>query len=106
MNLSLKPYTGLLVEHLRPQKRRVIVLTILLFGDIGLQLISPQIIRRFIDTVQTDALETLMYLAVFYISVVLAQQALSVLSTYVGERAGLRPTVCGAGWHITVCIWI
>lgn len=86
MNLSRKPSVSLLIEHLRPQKRRVILLTVLLFGDIGLQLVSPQIIRRFIDTVQTGTLETLMYIAAFYIGVVLAQQAVSVWSTYVGEN--------------------
>ena len=86
MNLPLKSYADLLFEHLRPQKGRVILLAILLFGDIGLQLVSPQIIRRFIDTVQAGTLETLTYIAILFIGVSVVQQGVSVLATYVGEN--------------------
>ena len=53
----------------------MILLAILLFGDIGLQLVSPQIIRRFIDTVQGGTLEMLTHIAILFIavSIVLAQ---------------------------------
>ena len=86
MNLPLKSYTDLLSEHLRQQKGRVILLAILLFGDIALQLVIPQIIRRFIDTVQTGTLEMLTHIAILFIVVSIVQQGVSVLATYVGEN--------------------
>ena len=50
MRISLQQYWNLLVDYLRPQKGRVIFLAVTLFANIGLQLINPLIMRRFIDT--------------------------------------------------------
>ena len=86
MNLSLKSYIDLLSEHFRQQKGRVILLAGLLFGDIALQLVSPQLIKRFIDTVQGGTLEALTHIAILFIGVSVFQQGVSVLATYVGEN--------------------
>ena len=83
--MKLNSYRALLSEHLKPQMRRVLLLAVVLFVDIGLQLINPQIIRRFIDTVKSDTpLDVLMYLALLFIGVSVVQQGISVCSAYVG----------------------
>jgi ABC-type multidrug transport system fused ATPase/permease subunit len=40
----------ILVAYLRPQRARVALLALLLFGSIGLQLFNPQILKQFIDS--------------------------------------------------------
>src|SRR6266567_5745435 len=52
MVIQFRRYWNLLATYLKPQWTRVILLTVLLFGSIGLQLVNPQIIRYFIDTTQ------------------------------------------------------
>ncbi len=52
MVIQFRRYWNLLVTYLKPQWTRVTLLTVLLFGSIGLQLGNPQIIRYFIDTTQ------------------------------------------------------
>ena len=60
MKIPIKEYWTLLVKYLRPQWPWAALLTILLFGGIGLQLLLPQIMRDFIDTALAGAtLETL-----------------------------------------------
>ena len=55
MILPLQQYGELLAKYLRPQWQRVLALTVLLFGTIGLQLVAPQIVRQFIDTASSGA---------------------------------------------------
>jgi len=43
-------YAKLLKQYLLPHRGLVTALTFLLFSNVGLQLINPQIMRRFIDT--------------------------------------------------------
>ena len=50
MNISIKPYWRLLVQYLKPSWPWVVLLAVLLSGNMGLQLLNPQIMRRFIDT--------------------------------------------------------
>jgi hypothetical protein len=46
---SLKSYWELLSRHIRPQRGAFALLAVLLFGNIGLQIANPQIMRTFID---------------------------------------------------------
>ena len=50
--LSFRQYAALLTRYLSPQFGEVTLLAALLFGQISLQLINPQIIRHFIDQSQ------------------------------------------------------
>ena len=60
-NLSLKLSGGLLVEYLKHQKFQVALLTFLLLTSIGMALVSPQIIRFYLDAVEQGvALDTLL----------------------------------------------
>ncbi|MAF08905.1 hypothetical protein CMK11_00500, partial [Candidatus Poribacteria bacterium] len=43
-------YATLLRQQLRPHTPRVLLLAVFMFSGIGLQLVSPQLVRFFIDT--------------------------------------------------------
>ncbi|MGE5376956.1 MAG: ABC transporter ATP-binding protein, partial [Bacteroidota bacterium] len=86
MNLPLKAYWDLLSAHIRPQMGRFILLTVLLFGSIGLRILAPQIMRDFIDSALAgDALNDLIRMALLFIGVALLQQVVSVGVKYLGE---------------------
>jgi len=75
MNLPFRAYWDLLSQHIRPQKGRFIMLTILLFSSIGLRILAPQIMRSFIDSALAGkALQTLTWTALAFIGVALFQQ--------------------------------
>ena len=64
-----------------------------MFISIGLQLVNPQILRAFIDTLTTPgAGASLTTMAALFISLALIQQVLSVTSTYVSERVAWTAT--------------
>lgn len=86
-------YREMLGKYMLPHRGSLITLAILLFGLIGLQLASPQVIRYFIDTAGSDEpLEKLMYAAVLFIGFSIAQQIIAVVSTYAGENLAWRTT--------------
>jgi len=86
MNLPLKAYWDLLSAHIRPQRGRFILLTVLLFGSIGLRILAPQIMRDFIDSALAgDAMNDLIRMALLFIGVALVQQVVSVGVKYLGE---------------------
>ena len=83
----------MLAGYLRPQLGRVILLAVLLFCNIGLQLVNPQIMRRFLDAAMLgDGNEPLTLLALLFIGVALIQQITAVGATYVGENVGWTAT--------------
>lgn len=93
MNLPFKAYWDLLSQHIRPQKRRFALLIILLLGSIGLRILTPQIMRSFIDAALAgQALQTLSLTALFFISVALVQQVVSVGVKYLGESVAWTAT--------------
>ena len=93
MNLSFKSYWSLLADHIRPQKGRFTLLAALLFGSIGLRIFAPQIMREFIDSALAgEALQTLTWTAIAFISIALIQQAVAVAVTYLGENVAWTAT--------------
>ncbi len=91
--IPLKQYWELLVSYLAPQWPMALLLAVLLLSNIGLQLVNPQIMRSFIDTAKSGgAADTLWQSALLFMIVALAQQIVSVLSTYVGENVGWTTT--------------
>jgi ABC-type multidrug transport system fused ATPase/permease subunit len=62
-------------------------------SNIALQLVNPQIMRRFLDTAQAGGpLDVLSRAALLFLVVALAQQIVSVLATYVGENVAWKST--------------
>ena len=49
---SLRAYAALLAHYVKPYWRQALALTVILLGSIGLSLVSPQVVRRFIDLAQ------------------------------------------------------
>ena len=93
MNLPFRAYWDLLSQHIRPQKGRFILLSVLLLGSIGLRIFAPQIMRSFIDSALAgEALQTLTTTALAFIGIALLQQVISVSVTYVGENVAWTAT--------------
>jgi ATP-binding cassette subfamily B protein len=103
MHIPLKRYWDLLAEHIKPQKARFILLTILLLTSIGLQVVNPQIMRDFIDTATGGGdMQHLGLAALAFIGVALVQQVIGVSATYVGENVAWNATNAlraGLAWH-------
>lgn len=89
----IRRYWTLLVDYLRPQRGRVVALAALLVAGIAFQLVNPQIVRRFIDGATSgEAQSGLVTLAVVFMILAVAQQAFSVIATYIAETVGWTAT--------------
>ena len=83
----------LLQTYLRPFRKQVFILIVLLFFSIGLQLIAPQIIRQFLDAAEGGmATQTLVTMGILFLIVVVVQKGLTLVSTYVGTDLGWAAT--------------
>lgn len=103
-------YRDMLLKYVKPQRTRVSILALLLFGNIGLQLLNPQILRFFIDTaiqggIQPDLTPRLFYpdpvdhtqtqlllAALLFIVIALTQQVVAIGAVYFGEDVGWKAT--------------
>ena len=91
--VPLRQYADLLWAYLRPQKALVAVVAVSLLGNIGLQLVSPQILRFFIDeALEGSAVGRLVGVALLFTLVALVQQAINVVATYTSGRVGWTAT--------------
>ena len=81
-------------HYLRPFRGRVALLTLLLLAGIGLQLLAPQLLGRFVDAATSggDLANRLYILAGLFFAVVLAQKALFLLTVYLTEDLGWATT--------------
>lgn len=85
-------YRYLLVMYLKPLWPQVVILGILLLGTIGLQLINPQIMRYFIDTIAGDidtnesSTDDLLLIGSLFLGIAVLQQIFGVLSNYVSTN--------------------
>jgi len=86
-------YTTLLARYLKPQQTQVYLLAGLLLGGIGLQLLSPQLIRQFIDTVQANGSSSALYrVVILFLVIALTQRVVEIVTTYVSEQVAWRAT--------------
>lgn len=93
MTTALSTRVQLLATYLRPQRGRLAILALLLVSNIALQLINPQIMRKFIDTATAGGTDrALLTAAILFIVVALVQQLLSVGATYISENLGWAAT--------------
>jgi ATP-binding cassette subfamily B protein len=91
--IPVRAYFTLLTDYLRPLRSRVVLLSVVLFGTIGLQLLNPQLIKRFIDgALEGSGASALIPLAVTFMLVAVVQQALAIWSTYLAEDIGWTAT--------------
>jgi ATP-binding cassette subfamily B protein len=93
MKIPLKQYGQLLFQYLRPQWRSATLLAVLLFSHIALQLISPQLIRSFIDSALAGAdMPTLRRIALWFMGLAVVWQFVSVLVRYLSENIAWKAT--------------
>lgn len=91
--LSISRYASFLRRYLRPLWPGFVVLTLLLFSNVGLQLLNPWIARSFIDRARAGVpVETLTTTAIEFLVVALLIQAVSVTEGYVAENVGWLAT--------------
>ncbi len=93
MGFPVRRYLALLVTYLKPQWGRVILLAALLLANVGLQLLGPQIVRYFLDTlIARGAVNTLILCAALLVLVMLADEGVSVATTYLSENVAWTAT--------------
>ena len=93
MHTPFGRYWRLLVTYLKPQWPRVVLLSILLGGNITLQLINPQVVRYFIDATQTgQPLSVLLVAGGLFLAIAFLQRAVAFSSTYSAENVGWTAT--------------
>jgi ATP-binding cassette, subfamily B, bacterial len=93
MKIPIRQYTVLLSAYLKPLWGRMTTLGLLLTAGIVMQLISPQLIRQFIDTAESGGtIEALWTAAGLFIGISLIHQLLTVIATYVSENIGWLAT--------------
>ncbi|MBV7327807.1 ABC transporter ATP-binding protein/permease [Chloroflexi bacterium TSY] len=93
MRIPLRAYGQLLVRYLKPQWRKVTLLFALLFASIGLMLVTPRIVRGFIDMAAEGAATTeLMHTALLFLVVTLFQQLVRLGSAYFTEDVKWQAT--------------
>ncbi|MGH2520959.1 MAG: ABC transporter transmembrane domain-containing protein, partial [Anaerolineales bacterium] len=91
--MNIQQYSRLLTRYLKPQGLRVALLTVLLLGGIGLQLVNPQLIRYFLDTAQTRGPQSALLVAAgLFIGFSIVQRALALWADYVAENTGWAAT--------------
>ncbi len=89
-------FTQLLKTYLAPQSGRVAILAALLFAGVALQLIGPQILKRFVDSAIPGPaalpMPVLWGLAGVYLAAALLTQATQVATTWFSEQVGWTAT--------------
>lgn len=90
---DLRAYHDLFVRYLTPYWRQGFLLAAILFGSIGLSLVNPQIVRRFIDLAQAQAdLRLLLYAALTYLGIGLVVRGMDVIVAWLGTNLGYATT--------------
>jgi ATP-binding cassette, subfamily B, bacterial len=85
----------LLSTYLRPLWARVLLLALLVAATTSLQLLNPQVIRFFLDTAQAGDQQVMWLLvaaALVYLAIGFAQQAVGLLTNWVGLKVGWQAT--------------
>lgn len=91
--IPVRRYLTLLSKYLAPLRKRMGLLGVVVFADIGLQLVNPQLIKRFIDgAIAGDGASALIPLAGLFIGIALVQQGMAVWATYLAEDVGWSAT--------------
>lgn len=92
-DLALQTYWSLLARYLRPHRGKVALIVLLLASTIVLQLINPQIVRRFIDAAEAgEPMRFLFWLALLFLGAALLRYLVTLVLTYISEDVGWRTT--------------
>ena len=91
--IPVRAYLNLLRKYLRPLRRRMTLLGVVILADIALRLANPQLIRSFIDNV-VEGVDPgdLIPIAAWFIAIAVVQQVMAVWATYLAEDVGWSAT--------------
>ena len=90
---ALRRYWRTLALYLRPQWPRMVLLTGILFGTIGVRIVAPLVASRFIDQATAGGtLRTLVSLALLTMLLALLGQGMVVAETYIAENVSWTAT--------------
>ncbi len=91
--VASKNFRWLLLTYLRPQKRSMGLLSVLVVAGIGLQLVNPQLVRRFLDGVEAQrTLDELVITAVIFMGIAILAQGFKLAATVIGENVAWTAT--------------
>lgn len=91
--IPLRRYWQLLSGYLASQRRKVALLAALLLANVGLQLLNPLVLRRFLDSaVSGTGDDTLLGIAVLFIAIAAVAQLVSVAESYLAGDIGWSTT--------------
>ena len=91
IKVPVKYYVSLLKTYLKPQRFKVSLLAFLLFVSIGLEILNPQLLGHFIDSVQSG-MDVLVRIALLFIGLVIANQLITTFASYLSEDISWRAT--------------
>lgn len=93
MKFPMKKYLNLFSKYLKPLLPQIIILALLLGISVGINLLNPQILRRFIDMAKEgDSSRSLTIAALIFIGASFLQQLIIIATTYVSQNVGWAAT--------------
>ncbi|HEY3428357.1 MAG TPA: ABC transporter ATP-binding protein [Acidimicrobiia bacterium] len=90
--MTAPSYRATLTTYLSPLRGRATLLLVVLLASIGLQLLVPQLLARFIDQVGSRAVSGLVGIGVVYLLAGVVNQLLDAVSSYLGTDIGWSAT--------------
>lgn len=91
--IPVRRYLSLLSRYLRPLRKRMGLLGVVVLIDIGLQLVGPQLIKEFIDgAVAGEGGTVLIPIAAWFMVIAVVQQGMAVWATFLAEDVGWSAT--------------
>lgn len=91
--IPVRRYLRLLSRYLRPLRKRMGFLAVVVLVDVALQLLGPQLIKRFIDgAIAGDGAAVLVPIAAWFMVIAVTQQGMAVWATFLAEDVGWSAT--------------
>ncbi len=91
VKVPIRSSISLLRTYLKPHWFKMSLLALLLFGSLGFEILGPQLLGHFIDSIQSS-MRVLLPLALLFISLAIANQFVTALASYLSEDISWRAT--------------
>lgn len=90
--MSWTEWRRLLATYLAPHRRLAVLVGAALLATTGLQIVTPQLLRGFVDAATARSGRSLGFIALVYVAAVLIQQATRLAAAWMGEVLGWLTT--------------
>ena len=91
VKVPIRSSISLLRTYLKPHWFKMSLLALLLFGSLGFEILGPQLLGHFIDSIQSS-MKVLLPIALLFMSLVIANQFVTALASYLSEDISWRAT--------------